>query len=106
MGMKISLRGILEGVWNSIFIRDEIEKIANERQEICKGCPLNSDYQKMFNKYKTFRPDYHCTSCGCNIVTKSRAMSNYCPIGKWMAEMTEEEENELTKKLQEDGKDR
>lgn len=103
MAMKINLRGILEGMWNSIFIREEIEKVANERQAICKDCPMNSDHAKRFNKYKTFRPDYHCVSCGCNIVGKTRSMSEYCPLGKWDAQMSKEEEDELTKKLEEDG---
>lgn len=103
MAMKISIKGILEGAWNSIFIKEEIEKVANERQEICKGCSMNSDHAKRFNKYKTFRPDYHCVSCGCNIIMKTRSMAEHCPLDKWPAQMSKEEEEELTKKLEKDG---
>lgn len=105
MAMKISIKGILEGAWNSIFVKEEIEKVAKERQDVCAGCSMNSDHAKRFNKYKTFRPDYHCVSCGCNIVMKTRAMAEHCPLGKWLAQMSQEEEYELTKKLEEDGKD-
>lgn len=105
MAMKISLKGILEGVWNSVFIREEIEKIAGQRDAICRECPMNSDHQKKYNKYKTFRPDFHCTVCGCDLHMKTRALSNECPLGKWKAEATEEEAFELTKKLEQDGKD-
>lgn len=103
MVMKISIKGILEGTWNSIFVKEEIEKVAKERQVICAGCSMNSDHQKRFNKYKTFRPDYHCVSCGCNIIMKTRAMAEWCPLGKWNAQMSQEEEYEITKKLEEDG---
>lgn len=103
--MQVNLKGILEGAWNSVFIRESVEKIAGQRMEICNGCSLSSDNQKKFNGYKTFRPDVHCTNCGCNLHMKTRCMSENCPIGKWLACMSSEEENEMNKKLQEDGKD-
>lgn len=98
--MKISIKGILEGTWNSIFVREEIEQVAKQREEICRGCSMNSDHAKKFNKYKTFRPDFHCTVCGCDLHLKTRALSQHCPLGKWEAQLTEEEEYELTKKLE------
>jgi hypothetical protein len=100
--MKISLKGILEGTWNSIFIRKEIEQIAQDRNKICKGCSMNSDHQKKFNKYKTFRPDFHCVVCGCDLHLKTRALSQECPLGKWGAQKSQEEEFELTKKLEDE----
>lgn len=100
--MKISIKGIIEGVWNSIFVKETIEKIAEERMSICKGCSLNSDHQKKYNKYKTFRPDFHCTSCGCNLHAKTRSLSQECPLKKWKAEMSQEEEFDLTKKLEDE----
>lgn len=106
MAMKISIKGILEGVWNSIFIKEEIEKVAKERDEICRGCSMNSDHQKRFSKYKTFRPDFHCTVCGCDLHMKTRALSQECPIGKWKAQVSQEEEFEINKKLEEDGKNK
>lgn len=100
--MKLSIKGILEGIWNSVFIKEEIEKVAKERMEICNGCALNSDWRKKFDKYKTFRPDFHCTVCGCDLHLKTRALSQECPLGKWKAQMTQEEEFELTKKLEDE----
>lgn len=103
--MKISIKGILEGTWNSIFLKEEIEKVAKARDEICRGCSMNSDHAKRFNKYKSLRPDFHCTVCGCDLHLKTRALSQNCPLNKWVAEMSEEEAHELSKKLEDDGKD-
>ena len=100
--MKISIKGILEGTWNSIFVKERIEEIAKQRDEICRGCSMNSDHAKRFNKYKSFRPDFHCTVCGCDLHLKTRALSQECPLGKWKAHISQEEEFELTRKLQED----
>jgi len=98
--MKLSLKGILEGAWNSVFVKQKIEEIAGKRNEICKGCSMNSDHAKRFNKYKSFRPDFHCTVCGCDLHLKTRALSQECPLGKWVAHVSQEEEFEITKKLQ------
>lgn len=102
--MKISIKGILEGAWNSIFLKEEIEKVAKTRDEICRGCPMNSDHQKRYNKYKTIRPDFHCTVCGCDLHMKTRAMSQHCPLDKWKAELSEEEAYEVSKKLEDNDK--
>lgn len=99
--MKIDFRGIIEGAWNSVFVKESIEKIALERTTICRGCSYNSDHQKKYNNYKTFRPDFHCTVCLCDLHMKTRAMSQECPKGKWKAQMSQEEEYEVTKKLEE-----
>jgi len=101
--MKVSLKGILEGIWNSVFIKKEIEKIAKEREDICRNhCLMNSDAQKEMNNYKTFRPDFHCTVCGCDLHLKTRALSQECPLGKWKAQMSQEEELEVIKKLEDE----
>jgi hypothetical protein len=83
-------------------VKKEIEEIAKQRLEICKECFWNSDHQKKNNNYKTFRPDYHCTNCGCDLHLKTRALSSDCPLGKWKAELSQEEEYELIKKLDSD----
>ena len=100
--MKLSLKGIIEGTFNSIFVKQEIEEIAKERDQICRECPMNSDLQKKLNKYKTFRPDFHCVVCGCDLHLKTRALSQECPLGKWGAHLTQEEEFNLTKKLEDE----
>jgi len=37
--------------------------------------------------------------CGCSLGFKTRALSSECPLGKWGAELTEEEEDQLKQKL-------
>lgn len=100
--MKIDFKGILEGAWNSVFVKDSIEKVHNERIEICNKCPYNSVAMKE-NNYKSFRPDFHCTVCGCNLDMKTRCMACECPIHKWDPLTTEEEEKQIIIKLENDG---
>jgi len=99
--MKINFKGILEGVWNSVFIKESIEQISQERLNICKACDKNSDNAKRLG-YKTFRPDFHCSLCGCNLELKTRSLSEVCPSGKWGAYLTDTEELELQEKLKND----
>jgi hypothetical protein len=85
-----------------VFIKESVERVAEERTLICKGCSHNSDHQKKYNNYKTIRPDFHCTICGCGLHMKTRALSQECPAGKWKSYVSQEEEYEINKKL-EDG---
>jgi hypothetical protein len=101
--MKIDFKGILEGAWNSVFVKESIEKIANERDAICRGCSENSDHAKKYKGYKTFRPDFHCTVCLCDLHMKTRALSQACPKGKWLAQTDEESAYEIQQKLEKDG---
>lgn len=101
--MKISWKGILEGVYNSIFISEQVEQVARVRDALCRQCPLNSDIQKKLGNYKTLRPDFHCTVCGCDLHLKTRALSQECPLGHWKAEMTQEDEYKLLEKIKKDG---
>jgi len=97
--MRIDVKGILEGAWNSLFIRDSIEKVHQERMAICRQCIANSERAKLEKGYKTFRPDLHCTLCGCNLDMKTRCMSCECPDHQWDKVMTAEEEQQLTDKI-------
>lgn len=92
--MKIS--HILEGIKNTIFVQEEVEKIANQRNEICNTCSKNSaNSEKEFfdaGKYhSTVRPDVHCTVCACNLHAKVRSLHTNCPIDKWASVATKEE---------------
>jgi hypothetical protein len=94
--MKINIKHILEGITNSIFVKEEVEKIANERYEICKVCPHMSANNKSpeflaGNYYSEIRPDEHCTHCACNIHAKNRSLHTSCPVGKWDAVATPQE---------------
>lgn len=91
---------ILEGVMNSIFKKEDVEQIAEYRISICKGCPLYDDKgegcvlpgsQPCCNENKG--------GCGCSLSLKTRALSSECPLSKWGAELTEEEEEKLNQKL-------
>lgn len=101
------LKEILNGVKNSIFISEEIEKIANKRYEICQECDKDSvNYdpvhpEKIGKYYSDLRPDEHCTECACNIYVKNRSLTTKCPIGKWGPEVTQEEDLKIKNILNE-----
>ena len=41
-----------------------------------------------------------CSECGCSMGFKLRSLSSSCPIDKWKAVLTEEEEDELNKNIE------
>jgi hypothetical protein len=85
-------KGILEGIKNSI-IRDEfVEDIARMRHDICDGCEHLDTKGKECAVKKT-QPC--CAECGCSLAFKTRSLSSECPLGKWDAIATEEQEEEL-----------
>lgn len=91
-----NIKHILEGIKNTVFVKEEVEKIALERYEICKACPKNSTNKdkKDFDPGKWFsalRPDEHCSMCACNIHAKVRSLHTACPIDKWPAVATPQE---------------
>lgn len=85
-------KGILEGVKNSI-IRDElVEDIARMRYDICDECE-HIDNKGKECAVKGTQPC--CAECGCSLQFKTRSLSSECPLGKWQAIATEEEEDTL-----------
>jgi hypothetical protein len=87
---------IFEGITNSI-IRDEtVEHIATLRLEICKSCTL---YDTIGSGCMVSGTQPCCDEskggCGCSLTLKTRALSSDCPLGKWKALITEEEEDKL-----------
>lgn len=111
---------ILEGIKNLTFKKEHIEEIKDYRESICKGCIW---YNKKYTNFKDV-PDIikkikskdwieelievkspKCIHCGCNIGDNSmklRCLSCACPIGKWEAVTTSNEEEEI-KKIIENG---
>ena len=85
-------KAILEGIKNSV-IRDEfVEDIARMRHDICNNC--NSlDKKGKDCAVKGTQPC--CAECGCSLAFKTRSLSSECPLGKWQAIATEEEEDIL-----------
>ena len=41
------------------------------------------------------RPDIHCTHCGCTLSAKTACLSCECPVGRWKAITTDEQEEEI-----------
>ena len=77
---KVDIKGLLTGVANSIFVKEQVESIAKERIEKCNTCPYYSPNARK-NGYRSVRPDKHCIVCGCNMYLKTRYLSAHCPIG-------------------------
>ena len=86
---------ILEGIKNNIFKTDHIEEIASERQKICDQCTSKGDKCVMAGTGPC------CGECGCSLKLKLRSLSSNCPLNKWKAELTFDEEYVLQKKLRE-----
>lgn len=87
---------ILEGVLNSVFKKEHVEQIAESRIAICNSCPDIDNEGK-----ECLAPGTQpcCSLCGCSLQFKTRSMSSECPAGKWVALMTEQEEEILNDKL-------
>ena len=91
---------ILEGITNSIFKKEDVEEIAQQRMAICGGCQLYTEDDKGCTVIGTSPCcDETQGGCGCSLSLKTRALSSECPLGKWTAELSEEEEDKLNEKL-------
>lgn len=91
---------IIEGIFNSVFKKEHVEEIAKERMEICLACDLYTTEDDgcmvtltapCCNKAKG--------GCGCSLGLKTRSLSSDCPLGKWKAVLSQEEEDALNHKL-------
>lgn len=95
--MKFKIKHIIEGIKNSLWVKEEVEKIAEERNNICRTCDknsLNAQTERDFNPgpyYSSMRPDVHCTICACNLHAKVRSLHTACPAGLWEEVATKEE---------------
>lgn len=87
---------ILEGVTNSLFKKEHVEFIAQERMDICNECEF---IDRTGSECLIPGTSPCCSVCGCKLAWKTRALSEGCDKGKWEALLSEEEENEVNKKL-------
>lgn len=94
----MSVKHILEGLQNTLFVKEEVEKIAEKRYAVCTSCKHNSSN----SEEATLRPDEHCLKCKCNLHMKTRSLSSYCPIGLWSSVSTAEEESLIDKALEDE----
>lgn len=94
--MNINFSQVYEGWKNNLFpakeMRSYIKQVGNERMAICEGCEFIS------TKHTSVRPDVHCTNCGCTLAAKTKCLSCECPLKKWEAVVTSQEEEEKLKK--------
>lgn len=92
--MKFSLSQLYEGWRNKLLppedLKETIEAVSESRTLICNQCDYHSDY------HRSIRPDAHCTLCECTLSAKTRCLSCDCPIFKWKAVITPEQEEEMT----------
>jgi len=90
----------VEGITNSVFKREDVEEIAEQRMAVCSTCQLiTHDDKGCMVPGTTPCCDERQGGCGCSLSLKIRALSSECPLGKWIAEITEEEEDQLNQKL-------
>lgn len=91
---------ILEGVTNSIFKKEDVEQIAQQRMQICEKCAL-LDVQGDGCLVGGTAPccNIKLEGCGCSLTFKTRSLSSECPKGYWPAEVTQEEEDVINQKL-------
>ena len=87
---------IFEGVFNTIFKRRWIEKIAKERMEICSLCP---SIDRIGTSCEVPGTQPCCHLCGCKLTFKTRSLSSSCDDNRWKAHMTEDQQDELYTKL-------
>ena len=89
----INFSQIYEGWRNNLIppsnLKDLIKATSEERINICLNCPHHSKF------HKTVRPDDHCTNCGCTLAAKTKCLSCSCPLNKWVAIATGEEEEQI-----------
>lgn len=83
---------ILEGIKNNIFKKEHVEQIADIRLNICKMCEHYDD-----DGTGCLVPGTQpcCGECGCSLALKTRSLSSACPVSKWDAMLTDEEEDKL-----------
>ncbi len=89
---------ILEGIKNKLFKKEHVEAEAKLRWKICKEC-IFLDEEGSHCSVPGTQPC--CADCGCSLAIKLRSLSSECPKGNWLAVMTEEEEDELNKSMEE-----
>jgi hypothetical protein len=93
---------IIEGITNSIFKREDVEMIAEERMKICRECPSHL-YDEKGDGCMVVGTGPCCDmtkgGCGCSLGFKTRSLSSGCELGHWNAELSDQEEDLLNEKL-------
>jgi len=61
----VDIKAIIEGYWNVLIPKEEVEEIAAERRLICADCEHKKETK--------------CGICGCPIFATTRSMRSKCP---------------------------
>lgn len=93
----MNLSQILEGWRNHLIppesMKELIQAVHEQRMEICRVCSFNSKVKNPASIIES------CTSCGCPLSTKTKALTGSCPEGNWKAIMTQEEKEVLEEQI-------
>jgi hypothetical protein len=79
----------MEGITNTLRRDEFVEDVAKHRMEVCDACTSKGTKCVMRGTAPC------CDECGCSLAFKTRSLSSECPLGKWKALMSEEEEDKL-----------
>lgn len=96
---------ILEGIVNSVFKREHIEEIAQERLAICASNACGLYDADGSSERAVVKGSPACAGCGCKLEYKTRAMATYCylqDMGEhplWVAVLTPAEAEILEDRL-------
>jgi hypothetical protein len=82
-------RLIFQGIRYKLFKNDLVEEVYLERRAACSTCPFRT-YKSSECMVPGTQPC--CSKCGCSLSLKLRSLSSECPVGKWDAYFTEEQE--------------
>jgi hypothetical protein len=89
----MSISQIFEGWKNHIapgvYLLEQINTAHDSRMAICRACP---HFSKNNANANPLRFDEHCTHCGCTLAAKTKCLSCSCPLHKWEAIITPDEE--------------
>jgi hypothetical protein len=83
---------IINGIKNYCIKRKHIEIIARYRMSICKDCYA---YTNNDNGCVVENSQPCCSICGCSLELKTRSLASSCPLGKWNALTTPDQEIQL-----------
>lgn len=88
------LKEIKDGWTNLIWPNDQIEKMAEERAQVCASCPhadplfpfikkLSDEEAKAKGKTTEIIRGLGCKKCGCVLSAKTRSPLSECPEKLW-----------------------
>jgi len=90
---------IADGIANTIFKKEHVEAVANERFSVCIKCNL---FDAKGDNCMAPGTQPCCSDCGCSLAFKTRSLSSECPKGYWDALVTEDQEDIINKQIEND----